>query len=202
MASDTEKKMAAIVARCWVDDDFKHLFIADPKSLLASAEIKLPAKVGVTVVEDLATHRNIVLADKPLPSAVAVETLPPAPNLLKLYSYVYTKSLSDPKFKKQFKADPVGTVEGLGYPLPDGFTISVYEDSDTQRYFALPARPSTTVRTEALAHMVMLAAPVNANVNVNANTNVNINVDANINAALQVNAAAAAAVVVAVVVLI
>ncbi len=171
MASDTEKKMAAIVARCWIDEEFKAQFIVTPKPVLASAGIKLPAKVKLTVVEDSATHLNVVLAKKPLPKEKRVTSLPTIPTLSQLYSYIYTKSIADPKFKQQFIADPAGVVKSLDYPLPDNFTIAVYEDTPTQRYFALPAILATTVRTHALAHMVALAAPVNVQYIINVGAN-------------------------------
>jgi hypothetical protein len=158
----------------------------------------------VTILEDTPTHRNIILAEKRLPAQNQVLSLPPVPDFYSVYSYIYTRAQQDPAFKKQFLADPTATVRSLGALLPEGTTVSVYQDTWEHRYFVLPMTPRSRITIEMNEQntAILDATAVNANVNANANANVNVNGVTNVNGALQVNGVAVGTVVVAVAVLI
>jgi hypothetical protein len=198
------QKLARIVAQSWMDPEFKKQVLEQPKQVFAKEGIEVPDDVQLTVLEDSATHRNLVLSAHPLPAKNIVSTLPQTPNFFQVYSYAYTKALEDPAFKTGFMADPVGTFQRLGAQLPPGTSLSVHNSTEQHRYFTLPVAPKARVLAEALTTnaVTLDATAVNANVNLNANAAVNTNGAVNINGALQVNGAAVATVVVAVAVLI
>lgn len=201
---ELRKSLARIIALAWVDPEYKARLLSSPKEVFTEEGIALPKEVNLTVVEDTPTHRNIVLADKPLPPQNRVTALPPNPDFYSIHAHIYERAREDPEFKQQLKAAPAEVVRILGAKLAPFVTFSVYEDTPTQRYFILPLTPRARVTTEVSPPGVIIldATAVNANVNVNANVQANVNVQANINADMQVNGAAVATVVVAVAVLI
>jgi hypothetical protein len=201
---DLNRKLAKIVASAWLDPEYRQQVLEAPKKTFEEAGIDLPPELNLTVVEDTPEVRNVILADDALPPQNQVTRLSPVPDFYSAYSYVYTYSIADPQFKANFLRDPKGTFSGLGVRLPEETTITVYQDTDTQRYFALPMTPRSriTIETNDRNVAVLDATAVNANVNVNANVQANVNAEVNVNGAVQVNGAAVATVVVAVAVLI
>lgn len=201
---DLHRKLAKIVASAWLDPEYKQKVLEAPRDTFEEAGIDLPPEIDLTVLEDTPDHRHIILADRPLPPHNQVTTLPPVPDFYSTYAYIYTHALARPEFKDELLADPAGKFRQLGVLLPEEVTVSVHEDTDTERYFSLPMTPRARVTIEMNDNnlAVLDATAVNANVNVNANVQANVNADTNINAALQVNGAAVATVVVAVAVLI
>ncbi len=201
----TRKKLAEVIVKSWMDNSFKTNFINDSKKVLQESGIEIGENIKVTVLEDTEKHKNLVLANKPLDEKVQVNELPEKPNFTELYAYLYTKALKDPKFKEKFIANPVSVIREYGYPLPEDITISVYEDTESERYIIIPVTPKTKVTTEKLEkELVMLESgttnvneTVNANANINANANVNVNVDVHTNAALEVDLALGIVVVIA-----
>lgn len=201
---DLNRKLARVVASSWLDPSYKEKVLNCPKEAFAEAGIPLPDSINLVVTEDTATHRNIILADKPLPPQNTITSLPANPDFYSAYSYVYSKALSDKGFKSEFLANPAGTLRSLGVALPPDTTVAVHQDTETNRYFTLPMTPKSRITIELNEQNlgVLDATAVNANVNVNANVQANVNADVNVNAAAQVNGAAVATVVVAVAVLI
>jgi hypothetical protein len=52
------------------------------------------------------------------------------------------RALKDGGFRRALTADPTGTLEReLGMRLPEGFRLTVLEESPTHRYLVLPAAP-------------------------------------------------------------
>jgi hypothetical protein len=197
---DLRRKLARIVATAWVDPEYRGELLASPREVFASEGIESPPDVRLTVVEDTPGHRHVVLADKPLPPQNRVTSLPPHPDFYSVQAYAYERARTDPEFKRALESRPAETLRGLGARLPRWVSVSVHEDTETDRYFVLPLTPRARVSTEALPpgrvvlDVTTTTTTVNASVNINANLNVNVDTT--------VNGAVTAVVIVAVAVLI
>jgi len=55
-----------ITLQAWLDDDFRRRLIADPKSALEAATgHRLPSDLQITVHEETAAHRHLVIPPRP-----------------------------------------------------------------------------------------------------------------------------------------
>jgi hypothetical protein len=61
MTDETGNTWASIIKKCWEDEAFKKRLIGDPAATLAAEGVPLPDGVSVTVVEDTASVRHLVL---------------------------------------------------------------------------------------------------------------------------------------------
>jgi len=46
------KKMGRLIAKCWLDENFKQQLLADPAAVLKMAGVELPADMTVNVFEN------------------------------------------------------------------------------------------------------------------------------------------------------
>ena len=46
------KKMGRLIAKCWLDENFKQQLLADPAAVLKMAGVELPADMTVDVFEN------------------------------------------------------------------------------------------------------------------------------------------------------
>jgi Nitrile hydratase, alpha chain len=46
------KKMGRLIAKCWLDENFKQQLLADPAAILKMAGVELPADMTVNVFEN------------------------------------------------------------------------------------------------------------------------------------------------------
>ncbi len=51
---------------------------------------------------------------------------------------IVAKAESDDAFRKQLKADPVGTVKSLGYTTRPGVSVKVLEETEGEAFLVLP----------------------------------------------------------------
>ena len=51
---------------------------------------------------------------------------------------IVAKAESDEAFRKQLKADPIGTVKGMGYTTRPGVAVKVLEETADEAYLVLP----------------------------------------------------------------
>src|SRR5262249_51776509 len=65
-------------------------------------------------------------------------------------SKVIARAWRDPAFKAQLLADPVAALKQAGIPVPDGMTVKVVEDTNTQVHLVLPPKPVGELSDEAL----------------------------------------------------
>ena len=56
-----------IVARAWIDDDFRQDLVSDPNRVLAENGFKLPTGVSFQIAEDTDQIRHLTLPPKPGP---------------------------------------------------------------------------------------------------------------------------------------
>jgi hypothetical protein len=61
----SRKKMARVIAKAWSDESFKKKLLADPKAVLASEGIPLPAEVTVKALEQTDKVMYFVIPSKP-----------------------------------------------------------------------------------------------------------------------------------------
>lgn len=200
-----------IVAKAMQDEDLKKSLLADPNKVLSDAGA---ASSGVTykVVEDSATSKNIILPFQPLTDTMKVDTLPDGASPAIITRYIITKAQADDAFKGKVLSNINEVLQDLGVTLPEGITLKIVANSDSEQYVVIPYVPpvSGELSDDQLAAVAGGKSHVAANTNVAANAEAAINAVAategaavaDVAAAAQVAAAAeAAAAAVAVVVL-
>jgi len=60
------QSLGRVIARCWTDETFKQQLLADPKTVLASNGITVPAGMDVKVLEDTDAVNYLVIPPKPV----------------------------------------------------------------------------------------------------------------------------------------
>jgi hypothetical protein len=73
--STDEAAFGKVIANAWSDGDYKARLVNDPKSVLAEAGIELEDGVDVTVVEDTATSRHLVIPAAPAEGELSEDAL-------------------------------------------------------------------------------------------------------------------------------
>lgn len=74
MKKDLETRVAALVAKCWTDQEFKQRFLREPKVVIAEVLLALPPGAELVVLEDTKEKRHLVLPEPP-PEGFAAEDL-------------------------------------------------------------------------------------------------------------------------------
>ena len=130
MDARTPARGAAVVARAWVDTDYRARLLANGAA--ASEEIGLavgPLKL-VVVENTLATHNVIVCT---LCSCYPRTLLGLPPDWYKSREY-----------RSRVVAEPRRVLEEFGTVVPDGVSIRVHDSTADMRYLVLPMRPAQT----------------------------------------------------------
>jgi len=65
MKNDLESKMATLIARCWMDAEFRKRFVAEPKIVIAEALLNLAPNAELVILEDTPQKRHLVLPEAP-----------------------------------------------------------------------------------------------------------------------------------------
>lgn len=135
---------ARIVARAWVDPEFKARLLARGRAAVRELDIP-PGRLGkLGVVENTESVHNVVVCT--LCSCYPYDLLGDTPWWYKHDTY-----------KKRVIADPRGTLEAMfGLRLPTGMEVRVYDSTSDVRYMVIPRRPPGThaMSEEALAKLV------------------------------------------------
>lgn len=66
---------AKLVAKAWIDADFKSRLLRSPNDVLKEMGIHVPAGVSVTVLEDTSSKVHLVIPGKPSASEMADQDL-------------------------------------------------------------------------------------------------------------------------------
>ena len=122
---------ARLVARAWVDPEFKERLLADART--AALELDLdpgPAPVVVALENTADVHHMVVCT---LCSCYPRALLGPPPDWYKSLPY-RSRAVSDPR----------GVLEEFGLGLADDVELRVVDTTADIRYLVLPARPSGT----------------------------------------------------------
>jgi nitrile hydratase len=143
LASRTPADGARLVARAWVDDDFKARLLADARA--AALELELapgPAPVVVALENTDEVHHVVVCT---LCSCYPRALLGPPPDWYKSLPY-RSRAVSDPR----------GVLREFGLTLEDGTDVRVVDSTADIRYLVVPRRPpgTETLDEDELAALV------------------------------------------------
>ena len=123
---------ARVVARAWVDPEFKSRLLTDPRSALGEMDIRIPAETPhLAVVENTEEVHHLVVCT--LCSCYPRMLLGRPPDWYKSLAY-RSRAVSDPR----------GVMAEFGYSVPDGVQVSVLDSTADMRYLVLPCRPART----------------------------------------------------------
>jgi nitrile hydratase len=122
---------ARVVARAWVDPDFKRRLLED--STAAIAELGYIGRQGedMMVVENTPDVHNMVVCTLCSCYPWPVLGLPP----------VWYKSAP---YRSRAVIDPRGVLREFGVAVPDGVEVRVWDSTAEMRYLVLPERPQGT----------------------------------------------------------
>lgn len=121
---------AKVVARAWLDADYKGRLLADGSAAVAELDIQLDG-THLVVVENTQKVHNIVVCT--LCSCYPRNLLGLPPDWYKSRSY-RTRGVYEPR----------AVLREFGTNLPDDMTIRVHDSTADMRYLVLPARPTGT----------------------------------------------------------
>ena len=134
---------AKVVARAWVDPDYKRRLLADGTA--AIAELGFGGNEGdhMQVVENTELVHNVVVCTLCSCYPWPVLGLPPA-------------WYKDPPYRARTVREPRVVLAEMGCDLDDQVEISVWDSSAEQRYLVLPQRPAGTehLSEQELAELV------------------------------------------------
>ena len=135
---------ARVVARAWVDSEFKSRLLSDPRSALGEMGIRIPEETPhLTVVENTEGVHNLVVCT--LCSCYPRMLLGRPPDWYKSLAY-RSRAVSDPR----------GVMAEFGFAPSADTQVTVLDSTADMRYLVLPRRPDGTegMSEEDLAGLV------------------------------------------------
>lgn len=132
---------ARVVARAWVDPDFKRLLLADACAAIAKLGYASVRGEHLKVLENTAAVHNLVVCTLCSCYPWALLGLPP----------VWYKSFA---YRSRAVIDPRGVLQELGCTIPEDVEVHVWDSTAELRYLVLPERP---VGTESLSEQELAA---------------------------------------------
>ena len=134
---------ARVVARAWVDPEFKRRLLADATEAVNSAAGLEPVSNHLVAVENTPQTHNVVVCTLCSCYPWAVLGLPP----------VWYKSAP---YRSRTVIDPKGVLAEFGVTLPAGTDIRIWDSTAETRFLVMPMRPAGTDgwSEEALAALV------------------------------------------------
>jgi nitrile hydratase alpha subunit len=128
---------AKLVARAWIDPEFKRRLIADPKATCAEIGIDATSINEFVVLENRESVRHIVVCT--LCSCYPRPILGRPPDWYKSLNY-----------RQRAVNDPRGVMREFGLVVADDVEVRVHDSTADIRYLVLPLRPKGT---EALSEV-------------------------------------------------
>jgi nitrile hydratase len=140
---------AKVVARAWVDPEFKARLLEEGTSAVAELGFKGPQGEHIVVVENTPAEHNAVVCTLCSCYPWPLLGLPP----------VWYK---DPAYRSRVVREPRALLAEMGLTLGDDVEIRIWDSSSEVRYFVLPERPAGTenLSEEELAALVTRDAMV------------------------------------------
>ncbi|WP_328518987.1 nitrile hydratase subunit alpha [Kribbella sp. NBC_00359] len=140
---------AKVVAKAWVDPDYRERLLADGTGAIKELGFGGPQGEHIVVVENTAEVHNLVVCT--LCSCYPWPVLGLPPNWYK-----------DPAYRSRAVREPRALLAEMGLPLADDIRVRVWDSSAENRYFVLPRRPQHTdgLTEEELAALVTRDAMV------------------------------------------
>ena len=122
---------AMIVARCWVDPNYRDWLLRDATSAIHSLGFTGRQGEHMVAVENTADEHNLVVCTLCSCYPWPVLGLPPT----------WYKS---PPYRSRAVIDPHGVLADFGVELPPGTRIRVWDSTAEIRYLVIPRRPEGT----------------------------------------------------------
>ncbi len=134
---------ARVVARAWVDPEFKQRLLADAGKAVAELGIGGGTEDSMLALENTPAVHNVVVCTLCSCYPWSVLGLPP----------VWYKSTA---YRSRAVIDPRGVLREFGVDIPEQVEVRVWDSTAEQRYLVLPERPagSEHLSEEALAALV------------------------------------------------
>jgi nitrile hydratase len=134
---------ARVVARAWVDPEFKQRLLAGAGTAVKELGISGLDDEGMIALENTPAVHNLVVCTLCSCYPWSVLGLPP----------VWYKSTA---YRSRAVIDPRGVLREFGVELPEEVEVRVWDSTAEQRYMVLPERPAGTegMSEEALAALV------------------------------------------------
>jgi nitrile hydratase len=120
---------ARVVARAWVDPDFKQRLLADGTAAIAELGFGGPEGDHILVMENTSAVHNVVVCT--LCSCYPWPVLGLPPNWYK-----------SPPYRARMVREPRALLQEMGCEVPDEVEIRVWDSSAEMRYMVLPQRPT------------------------------------------------------------
>ena len=122
---------AQVVARAWVDSDYKQRLLDDGTTAIAEFGYSGGQGEKLTVVENTSSVHNVIVCTLCSCYPWPVLGLPP----------IWYKSFA---YRSRTVIDPRGVLSEMGLDLPADVEVRVWDSNAASRYFVLPERPEGT----------------------------------------------------------
>jgi nitrile hydratase len=134
---------AKLVARAWIDDEFKELLLSDGKAAASELGINPDHPAEFVVVENTPKLHNLIVCT--LCSCYPRAILGRPPDWYKSFEY-----------RSRAVREPRSVMREFGFEPPDDVEVLVHDSTADVRYMVLPMRPSGTqdLDEEELAGLV------------------------------------------------
>ena len=119
---------ARIVARAWIDPEYKARLLADATATISEL---VPQLIPLRVLEDTPQLHNVIVCT--LCSCYPSGVLGPPPAWYKSFEY-----------RSRVVREPRAVLAEFGMEVPDGVELQVVDSTSEQRYLVLPLRPEGT----------------------------------------------------------
>ena len=153
MESRSPENGARLVARAWVDPEFKARLLSDTKTAALELGIDASGPVEFVVVENTPEVHNLIVCT--LCSCYPRAILGRPPDWYKSFEY-----------RSRAVREPRAVMREFGFEPPDGVEVVVHDSTADVRYMVLPMRPPGTegLDEENLAALVTRDALIGVNV--------------------------------------
>jgi nitrile hydratase len=143
MESRSPENGARLVARAWVDPEFKELLLSDTKAAARELGIDASGPVEFVVVENTPEAHNLIVCT--LCSCYPRAILGRPPDWYKSFEY-----------RSRAVREPRAVMREFGFEPPEGVEVAVHDSTADVRYMVLPMRPPGTedMGEEELARLV------------------------------------------------
>jgi nitrile hydratase len=125
------KNGARVVARAWVDPEYRKRLLADGTAACAELGYAGPQGEYIVVLEDTPSLHNVIVCTQCSCTAWPVLGLPPD----------WYKS---PEYRARVVREPRRVLHEMGLDLPASVAIRVWDTTAETRYMVLPVRPAGT----------------------------------------------------------
>ena len=122
---------AKVVAKAWVDADFKKRLLANTREALREMDIDIGTLADYRTVENVPGIHNVIVCTLCSCYPKMLLGVPPA----------WYKSLA---YRSRTVVDPRGVLAEFGVELPKGVEVRVHDSTADLRYIVLPMRPKGT----------------------------------------------------------